>query len=475
MLIFYQCLSVCHALGLVRAKTARARSRHAKHDGMMPPPPPRRAQPAQPAQTAQQAAELGLVSAALAGGIRAVSSGYSSTTASGRNTQMDLRALSRHYQLTGAMVTVQESKALPGLGRARIIEGYIDKDGKICMKDDPEALSVDAFAKLVHAGANSKAYAAVQVDLPQASSRFPGENGRTIFSLQELRDKHTKVDWRKDLIPLLREANNGRMQIDTYSDAREWNLNTLSPALYQASDSAMQMQQMPIYAYRTLPIGAPTDTGLEFNDRTTLRYDNSTKALDFLQGMHEHIYRGSHSGGKHFPFISATADSGIALWWSGYGLLSVVRIDLKKLVAKRIPQWHVGGAHIELITWPTAHNYAKASQEILFSESVPKSAVTPYDLKWSCKAAYMPPDAKKGEFPTMKEFSLDGIKVLEQLKGSTWPFKVEISNKGSKVPRKYVFKRGCKVGRFTNSNHSCGEFLASLMYSAMGTPLPTLP
>ena len=107
-----------------------------------------------------------------------------------------------------------------------------------------------------------------------------------------------------------------------------------------------------------------------------------------------------------------------------------MQIDLQKSAREeRLPQWHVGGAHAELMVWPGAANYAQASREIVFSTEVPDSVTEQYPLAWTCKAAFRPPGHKKekGQFPTQKEFSLTELemRVIELLEGSTAPLKVK--------------------------------------------------
>lgn len=201
----------------------------------------------------------------------------------------------------------------------------------------------------------------------------------------------------------------------------------------------------------------------------TVRYTEDTSAIDFFHGVQTHVFTGTApKPEQRQPFISATTDINTSLWWSGYGAMPVVHINLKQLAELKLPQWHVGSAHSELMVWPGAAAFAKASREIVFSteEQVPAAVTTEYKLAWTCKAAFLPNGHKKGEFPQQKEFTLTSLKlkVLEQLQGSTAPLKVEVNvtqPKGEIRRKVFVFKRGCKVDHQEHRSHSCSEYQQS--------------
>ena len=108
--------------------------------------------------------------------------------------------------------------------------------------------------------------------------------------------------------------------------------------------------------------GKLQNKGLEFHPECKVQYSERTEAIEFFQGMQTHVLTGTHPApdGRQ-PFISATTSISTALWWSGYGALPPVQIELKKIANEKLPQWHVGGAHAELMVWLTAANFPKTS------------------------------------------------------------------------------------------------------------------
>ena len=401
--------------------------------------------------------------------------------------------LTKHYRLVGLKVQCAEEGR-----RSTIIEGEITNTGKIKYKppntDAHEHLNVQEFARLVHV--RDKAYAKVTVhDVPNARNLLKGfSRSHNNFTLKELRENMGTANWKTRLLEELAQADDGKRKIETYRDAIDWNLKTLTPQLVRLEPqdahrthlSQLTNNKQLDYAYRVLSHeskvdeqGKLLDKALKFHPECKVQYDERTEAIEFFEGMQTHVLTGTHPtlDGRR-PFISATTSISTALWWSAYGAIPIVQIDLKKIASENLPQWHVGGAHAELMVWPMAANFAKTSREIVFSTQVPDSVTEQYTLKWDCKAAFLPPDHKKGGFPDAKEFSERKMKVIASLEGSTAPLKVEfaVKQKGNREERikTYVLKRGCKVDHADHRSHTCAEYLANLLYSTMGVPvLPT--
>ena len=57
------------------------------------------------------------------------------------------------------------------------------------------------------------------------------------------------------------------------------------------------------------------------------------------------------------PMISATTSLETAIWWSGFGVFKIACVDLNKVFELRLPQWHVGSAHAELL-YPMQRHFA---------------------------------------------------------------------------------------------------------------------
>ena len=106
-------------------------------------------------------------------------------------------------------------------------------DGKIKYRSPtgPQVLSVRDFPKLANV-AGSEAYAKVIVeDVPRAKALFK-DSTQNNFPLQKLRDNMNNTNWRKDLVDLLNQAEDGNRKIQSFKDAEDWNVRTLTPNLF---------------------------------------------------------------------------------------------------------------------------------------------------------------------------------------------------------------------------------------------------
>jgi hypothetical protein len=210
-------------------------------------------------------------------------SNVSGITSSGRNRQAGLRELTSHFKLHGKKVTVHDQGPGSLRGLTSIVEGEMLADGKIRYRPPngpSQDLSVSDFAKLAHVTSNACASVMVE-EVPRAKTLFKGLAHLTNnFTLQELRDNLNIANWRQDLLDLLNAAEDGDRKVESYKDAKEWNVRTLAPNLFMTDTMTEQMSHR--YAYRVLSCqasvskedGLLTDTRIDFHPDTAVRMQN---------------------------------------------------------------------------------------------------------------------------------------------------------------------------------------------------------
>lgn len=288
-----------------------------------------------------------------------------------REAKMDLGRLTKTYNgLNGCEVRVQLGD---GHGRAMRsaasgVGGRID-GSKIRPAEGGKLKTVLEFAKEASMqNMNTKeAWECVMVVNCPASV---GPDSPTL-SLSDIWERYLASDQVLDKLRQVLEKKLSAEGLFKMENVHEFN-RALRSHLRTDSDA-------PRYAYRVVrPDENKFDKeGLHFSTGVTL-YTPRSSAIDFFSGLNDHIRNGSKSSEKRQrkPFISATAELPIALFWSGLGLLPIARIDLQQPPDLQQPlelldQWHVGGIHSDVLYSGTQHEaFARKSKEIIFSTPV---------------------------------------------------------------------------------------------------------
>ena len=205
--------------------------------------------------------------------------------------------------------------------------------------------------------------------------------------------------------------------------------------------------------------------------------DIPTNAVDYLLMVTDHVRTGSRKTAHNFhPFLSATSDLDIALWWSVFGTLPVV-VDVRELTQ---PYWSCGiaGSNANKLYEGTctALNFATASKEITVQAPIAKQAYKQLEFKWTMKLIRERVNiAKSGTFKFPQEFKKQDVTFIKCFDdSSTQAVLIKIryvsGNKSTPIEELFVAKRG---GRTDYMNeHVQNEFIANLMYDAAGIKVP---
>lgn len=212
--------------------------------------------------------------------------------------------------------------------------------------------------------------------------------------------------------------------------------------------------------YRVCPIG--TDTSGDIRPREDLVYED----LDgFCRGMNAHIARGNISR----PFVSCTKSLPLAEWFSHYGVLTVIQIEVppepltidltnKSLREELTPPTH-GLEHQRL--------HAERSEEVLFYGSIPLDSYERVEFTRTTLSVHR---FSEDMFPQ----SCDNLTAVAELKGGSYPLKVRTADNTFFCLKRGMQEKNNPLGRhFATARHAANEVFSLACLHAWGCHAPT--
>eukprot|EP01138_Halocafeteria_seosinensis_P012272 gb/GECG01012541.1/.p1 GENE.gb/GECG01012541.1/~~gb/GECG01012541.1/.p1 ORF type:complete len:773 (+),score=80.91 gb/GECG01012541.1/:1-2319(+) len=215
---------------------------------------------------------------------------------------------------------------------------------------------------------------------------------------------------------------------------------------------------------------------------------------EYLVRLQAHVNSGTKSSTTSW-FISTTKDMQTALWWSHYGLLPIVQIDLDKV--GNSPWYDISSddSIVRSILNQKQQRFADASSELLIDRYVPAEALSRVEIELDRPtetSAVIPPvqammsprggNSKKAQLVDGRKQTYFPKSLTSKDKGWRFNTLAQFSNSTTKplliedqsTGKKFICKRGGhqKGGYSTIHSHAKDELLASAVYRAFSVPCP---